>query len=763
MRGRMEGRRSILPLLLLLPALASCQYDEDACALIIPGGHGGRHGRSSQFDHASHSFGGPPPPGGGGGGGGGPGSILGGPGSSSDTCITFDAVNAAFTSARDSVGLPPVRGEFRGEDVGNLGTVIHEASRYLARQYGLSKDAIANGLPLVDTTKTVIEKYCPPFLMTPHCKAQRYRDYSGLCNNLEHPHWGMAMNSHHRFLTPDFADGISAPRASFYAHEELPNPRQISTAIHEDEGFHDHAVTMILVAWGQYIDHDVTFTAETRDPRTNKTPKCCDGGSPHPNCLPIEIPAHDPFYSKFNQRCMNFVRTQAGLRHNCRLGTRESFNEVSSVLDVSTVYGNEEKDVQNLRTYEGGRMKTLPVFQEFGLKDLLPLKLEDPDEGCIRPSNDVFCFLAGDNRVNEQTVLSIIHLIFAREHNRIADELAHINPHWNDETLFQETRHIVAAMVQHITYNEFLPMVLGKEVMQRNDLVLVKNGYSDTYDPYTNPSATSGFTTAAFRFGHTLLPSTVERWSKTHRYVESQRLSEMLQQPYDLFKGGYADTFMLGLVNQVAQAFDDSITQEVTNHLFQEPGKKFGLDLAALNIQRGREHGVPSYNRWREFCGFPVIHSWDDLLGIMSNHSVNNYARLYKGPEDVDLWSAAVNEKPLPGSMVGPTFACIIAKQFRNLRKGDRYWYENGGYPSSFTLEQLSEIRKVKLSRMICDNGDDIDTIQVYAMVLPDHEINPRVPCKSGILPKINLEYWRDASYHSGPTEPHSGYRPFKK
>jgi len=129
----------------------------------------------------------------------------------------------------------------------------------------------------------------------------------------------------------------------------------------------------------------------------------------------------------------------------------------------------------------------------------------------------------------------------------------------------------------------------------------------------------------------------------------------------------------------------------------------------------------------------------------------------------VDLWSAAVNEKPLPGSMVGPTFACIIAKQFRNLRKGDRYWYENGGYPSSFTLEQLSEIRKVKLSRMICDNGDDIDTIQVYAMVLPDHEINPRVPCKSGILPKINLEYWRDASYHSGPTEPHSGYRPFKK
>ncbi len=740
---------------MLLRLLAACcllassfaQYHDDSsgCALIIPGGSGG--GRSSSFDHAHSSFGG--------------GSSGGSGYHGEDTCITFEAVNAAFSAARDSVGLPPVRGKFEIDDVGNLGTVIHETSRYLARQYGLTKDAIASGLPLIDTTKTVIESYCPSFLMTPQCKPERYRTMSGLCNNLENPHWGMAMNGHHRFLPPDFADGISAPRKSYDGHGDLPSPRAISTAVHEDEGFHDHAVTLLLVAWGQYIDHDITLTAETRDPRTRKTPRCCDGGNPHPNCLPIEIPYGDPFYSKFNQRCMNFVRSQAGLRYNCRLGPRDSFNEVSSVLDVSTVYGDEDDDLRNLRSYEGGRMKTLPVFEEFGLKDLLPLKLDNPDEGCIRPSRDVYCFLAGDNRVNEQLVLAIIHLLFAREHNRVADELAKINPHWNDETLFQETRHILAGMVQHITYNEFLPMVLGKEVMARNDLNLVKNGYADTYDPYINPSAANGFTSAAFRFGHSLLPSTVERWSKTHRYVESQRLSEMLQQPYDLYKGGWADTYMMGLVNQVAQAFDDSITQEVTNHLFQEPGKRFGMDLAALNMQRGREHGVPSYNRWREFCGFPVIHSWDDLRGIMSNHTVSSYANLYKSPDDVDLWTGGISEKPLPGSMVGPTFACIIGKQFRNLRKGDRFWYENGGWPSSFTLEQLSEIRKVKLSRMICDNGDDIDTIQVYAMVLPDHEINPRVPCNSGILPKLNLEYWRDASYHSSPQS--NNYTPFKK
>ena len=736
----MACQQPILLLLLVLPAISSGQHQDQSCALILPGGNGGH---SSQLDHASHSFGGPPPPGR-------EGNVR---SESSDTCITYDAVNVAFAQARESVGgLRPVRGEFRNEDLGNLGTVIHETSRYLASQYGLTKDAITNGLSLIDTTRTEIGSYCPVFLTTPHCELQRYREYSGMCNNIENPHWGMAMTSHQRFINSDFADGISAPRASSYSQEPLPNPRHISALIHTDEGFHDHSITMLLVAFGQFLDHEITLTAEVTDPRTDRAPRCCHDDVLHPHCLPIEIPIHDPFYSKFHQRCHNFVRSLSGVRHRCSLGTRESINRNPSVIDLSPLYGPSEEKAKNLRTYEGGRMRSLPVFREHGLKDLHPLKMEKPDEGCIRPSRDVYCFLAGDLRVNEQTVLTIVHLLFLREHNRIADELAHINPHWNDETLFQETRHLLAAVMQHITFNEFLPMLLGKEVMKRNDLVLVKDGYSDTYDPYTDPSARTEFSSAAFRLGHTLLPSTIERWSKTHRYVGSQRLSELLMQPYDLYKGGYVDTYMLGLINQVAQAYDDSITQEVTNHLFQEPGMKFGMDLISLNIMRARDHGVPSYNRIREFCGFPLIHSFDDLHGIMNNHTVTNYARLYKGPDDIDIWSAGVNERPLPGLLIGPTFACIIANQFRNLRKGDRYWYENAGQPSSFTIEQLTEIRKMTLSRMLCDNGDDIDTVQVYAMVLPDHEINPRVPCKSGILPKMNLEHWRDASYHPTPT-----------
>ena len=230
-------------------------------------------------------------------------------------------------------------------------------------------------------------------------------------------------------------------------------------------------------------------------------------------------------------------------------------------------------------------------------QDLLPLSLEDPDEGCIRPSEEVFCFKTGDPRVNEQTVLTMLHTLMVRNHNNIASQLAALNPHWSDETIFQETRNINVAIFQHITFNEFLPLVVGKQALYEHGLVLYTDGYYDGYNPSVDPGAAQGFTTAAYRFGHSLLPSTVERWTYSHQFLGTQKISEMLQQPYDLFKAGWLDSYAMGLINQVAQAADDAVSGEVTNHLFEEPGDGFGLDLVSLNLQRGREHGIPSYNK----------------------------------------------------------------------------------------------------------------------------------------------------------------------
>lgn len=98
-----------------------------------------------------------------------------------------------------------------------------------------------------------------------------------------------------------------------------------------------------------------------------------------------------------------------------------------------------------------------------------------------------------------------MHTLMAREHNRLASGLSEVNPHWDDETLFQEARRINIATIQHITYNEFLPIVLGKEVMEKFGLLTQKEGYWDGYDATVNPAIIDSFASAAFRFGHTLV------------------------------------------------------------------------------------------------------------------------------------------------------------------------------------------------------------------------------------------------------------------
>ncbi|GLG98007.1 Peroxidase [Gryllus bimaculatus] len=111
----------------------------------------------------------------------------------------------------------------------------------------------------------------------------------------------------------------------------------------------------------------------------------------------------------------------------------------------------------------------------------------------------------------------------------------------------------------------------------------------------------------------------------------------------------------------------------------------FGLDLVALNIQRGRDHGLPPYNDWREVCGLPRARSWEGLLDVMDQQSVAVLQRLYRSVDDVDLFVAAVAEKPLKGAIMGQTFVCLVGDQFARLRRGDRYYYEEGNQASSFT------------------------------------------------------------------------------
>ena len=105
---------------------------------------------------------------------------------------------------------------------------------------------------------------------------------------------------------------------------------------------------------------------------------------------------------------------------------------------------------------------------------------------------------------------------------------------------------------------------------------------------------------------------------------------------------------------------------------------------------------------------------------------------------------------PLSGAALGPTFSRIIARQFRDLRKGDRFWYERYSPYNGFTAAQLRELRKVSLARVICDNSDDIDQIQRRVMSQVGQE-NPRVNCPD--IPQFSLANWGRYYYHPSNNE----------
>ena len=269
-----------------------------------------------------------------------------------------------------------------------------------------------------------------------------------------------------------------------------------------------------------------------------------------------------------------------------------------------------------------------------------------------------------------------MHTLFVREHNEIAKELAIVNPHWDFERIFQETRKIVGAMIQHITYNEFLPRVLGSSKMTQYDLEPRAFGYYDDYNPQCSNIIFNEFSTAAFRFGHSLIRANLSLMDETDMHTGGKGLQiplkKVFQNPYLIKSGFTIDNLVRGMAMSPMEKMDHQISNEVANHLFEVRGKQFsGLDLAALKIQRGRDHGIPSYNKYRQMCGLLRAADFTHLTEIPPAW-VDRLKSVYKNPNDIDLFTGLLLEKKLPGAMVGPTLGCLLAIQFDQLWKCDR-------------------------------------------------------------------------------------------
>ena len=538
--------------------------------------------------------------------------------------------------------------------------------------------------------------------------------------------------------------------------QELPSARLVTSIVHRDFDLPNHDLSILFMSWGQLLDHDMT-----RAGQPPSSIKCCPQQQPlvdrqparHKLCLPIQVPPDDPFYGQFGVSCLEFRRTLAGIRPNCVLGPRVHQNAITSPIDANFVYGSSQAMSEALRLFKGGRLRDRDWFHREGLKPLLPAQEVEPDLECIGRPRDLFCFLAGDVRANEQTHLTVLHTLYMREHNRIADRLSELNSHWDDERLFQETRHIVAAGVQHVLINEYIPLLIGRKMSELYNLTAQPSpsnhrqrhqpsAYWHGYDPTVTTSVSNSFAGAAFRQGHTFVQGSVERYNKFHEFVASEKLRHLFKQPFLLYQPGVLDELVAGMINQPAQSYDPFISEDISGHLFQPPEGKFGHDLAAINLQRGREQGLPGYNLFREWCGLPRAESFGQLEPYLTNRTAHLYSRLYRHVDDIDLWSGGVSERKLPGAAIGPTFACIIARQLSNTRRGDRFLYGSSNLPSSVIPDQLAGIRKISLAKILLANSDDLPTIQHWALRMAHPVLNPRLDCHQ--LPEMDLQFWQE-------------------
>lgn len=305
--------------------------------------------------------------------------------------------------------------------------------------------------------------------------------------------------------------------------------------------------------------------------------------------MPIAIGPDDPVYSNYRVRCHEFKRSLAGLRPGCTLGPRTQINTITSFIDASFVYGSSRSATGSLRASSGGQLQMWDYFSSSGLKPLLPAQEENPDEECVGRSAGRYCFRSGDARTNQQVPLVALHTIHTRQHNRLARALQTLNPHWNNNRVYHEARHIHIALVQHFVLAEYLPSLLGNQLMSKYDLKEAPSGsYWDHYDTRINPGVSQAFAAAAFRQGHTTIPSQVFRFNNLHEPIGFYQLRQLFRQPWPLYEPGAMDEFLLGQLNAAAQSFDPFVSEEVSGHLLESPGDQFGLDLVAINIQRGK-------------------------------------------------------------------------------------------------------------------------------------------------------------------------------
>lgn len=591
---------------------------------------------------------------------------------------------------------------------------------------------------------SVINGHCDdaPFRIQLNCFLQQYRTFDGTCNNLCNVTWGSAQTPFRRLLPPAYQNGEYAPRSLGSNDQPLPNARKVSKTVFVSSPANEHNAkpnfTHMTMTWGQFLGHDFVLTQSNKSAQCGNNSQPCKG--PREGCSGIDILPGNELDANRTVVCIPLTRSA--------IQNGEQINRVSSFIDASHIYGAdyEESELLRDRTANLGLLRVAPFPGISSKLAILPKAKKGIFCRSVKPSTHP-CFHAGDyERANENPALMAMHTIWVREHNRIASYLHILNPAWEDERLFQETRKIIIAQIQHITYNEWIPVLFNERLRKNANISLEPAGkFFNGYDASVNPTVINSFVSAALRMGHSMIR---EKFSQTTDQFIQRRfiaMSDAFFDPSSLFSssGDGISEILLGLASEVSQGIDRLFASSVQDHLIRAGPTSHGIvgDLPAMNIQRGRERGLPPYNLFRDASGLGLAASIDDLTNIDPAQRERLRGAYNDSVDDIDLYVGGMSEKPLPGSIMGHTFTYILTQGFKDFRVGDRFWYERNDSHIGFTMGQLTAIRNASLARVLCDNSEAIKQIS-RNVFLEMSAVNFPTDCAN--IDVVDLNEWKE-------------------
>lgn len=350
-------------------------------------------------------------------------------------------------------------------------------------------------------------------------------------------------------------------------------------------------------------------------------------------------------------------------------------NTLPSALDLVSVYGPDETRAKALRTFSGGKMRTGP-------SNLLPRNSGNLNNAPL-PSKDYF--LAGDHRCNEHPVLLSIHTIFVREHNRLCEIFKKFST--KDEEIYQWARALNIAQFQKIVSTEFYPAVTGRQLPAYRGFRF-----------FRNPNVLDIFSTAAYRVGHTMVGNEVPRQAANNKVLPPFTFRNIFFPLASLTEKEpeRIEEVVRGTANTLAEEIDLKVHDLLRNGLFQGiPGEGELFDLMSLNIQRGRDHALPSYNDIRARFGLGRVSSFRQITSDATTQI--RLQEAYGNVNNVEAWPGLLAENKLGGSSMGATMYRIWERQFANMRDGDRLWYQRRSFlPGQF--KRLPEYRAIFFS-----------------------------------------------------------------